>query len=258
MIKNVQNRSETYDKGRKGYSRKLIKTILTMNPQLELNQYVDVGCGTGALTIPIGRKFKKVYASDISKDRIDFCVNKHKKLKHIKFITASAEVINLKDKSVDLITSAQSFMYFDREKFYQECTRVLKCKGVLAITWKYPNRPNPILDLIDECVNKTRKQFKTDLIHASRNPIPFVRGEKIISELTDHEFTQFKYEEIKTEYIFNKDDLCNYAFHSNGFAINNVGPEIENHFKTLLFKQLPGKKEFRIPFYEFIYLAVKH
>lgn len=50
-------------------------------------------------------------------------------------IAASAENTGLKSDSVDIITSAQAFHWFDTLKFKQECRRILKSRGLVVLTW---------------------------------------------------------------------------------------------------------------------------
>lgn len=55
--------------------------------------------------------------------------------KKIFLIAASAENTGLKSDSVDIITSAQAFHWFDTLKFKQECRRILKSRGLVVLTW---------------------------------------------------------------------------------------------------------------------------
>lgn len=49
------------------------------------------------------------------------------------FRQGSAEEIPFEDHSIDLITCAQSFHWFDFNKFYKEVSRTLKHHGCLAV-----------------------------------------------------------------------------------------------------------------------------
>jgi len=51
-----------------------------------------------------------------------------------------AEATGLPDGCVDLVTAAQSFHWFDKIKFREECRRLLRPEGAVAIVW---NRRDP-------------------------------------------------------------------------------------------------------------------
>lgn len=57
------------------------------------------------------------------------------KLNNINTIKAPAENTTLADKSIDLITVAQAFHWFDEVAFKAECQRILTDNGNLAIIW---------------------------------------------------------------------------------------------------------------------------
>lgn len=92
----------------------------------------DCGTGSGQVALSLVNYFDKVYASDASEKQIA------KAFKHpnIEYFVSIAESTPLESHSLDLITVAQAFHWFEAESFYQEVRRVLKPNGVLAI-WCY-------------------------------------------------------------------------------------------------------------------------
>jgi len=50
-------------------------------------------------------------------------------------VNANASNTKLQDKSVDFVTAAQAFHWFDRQGFKSECQRILKDGGEIAIIW---------------------------------------------------------------------------------------------------------------------------
>lgn len=93
---------------------------------------VDVGCGTGQCTVLLADYFNEVHGSDVAESQIKRAIEDNK-LSNVKYFVSPAEVIPLPDNSVDLITCAQCFHWFDFERFYAEVKRVLKPNGVLAL-----------------------------------------------------------------------------------------------------------------------------
>jgi ubiquinone/menaquinone biosynthesis C-methylase UbiE len=97
---------------------------------------LDIGAGTGRLTIPMARKARLVYALDILKPNLDLMMRKARKagLKNIKALKAPFRKIPLPDSSVDMVTSLLAFPYhsdnWDRD--LKEIRRVLKPGGWMA------------------------------------------------------------------------------------------------------------------------------
>ncbi|KAK3603291.1 hypothetical protein CHS0354_007620 [Potamilus streckersoni] len=98
--------------------------------EAELELAVDVGCGSGQSTLPLGKYFKKVIGVDISQEQI-----KHapQNISNISFQVGQSEDLNfLKNDTVDLITVAQALHWMDLDKFYPEVERTLKPGGVFV------------------------------------------------------------------------------------------------------------------------------
>ncbi|HVX25358.1 MAG TPA: methyltransferase domain-containing protein [Parafilimonas sp.] len=58
-----------------------------------------------------------------------------KKYSSFKSINGTAEQTNLQNESIDLITAAQAFHWFDAEKTKQEFQRILKQNGYCCLIW---------------------------------------------------------------------------------------------------------------------------
>lgn len=99
---------------------------------------VDVGCGPGEATYPLVKYFDHVVGVDISEVMIKEAskLRKGEILQKVEFKVGSGESIPAEPHSVDLLTAAECFHWFDHEKFFQEACRVLKLGGTLAY-WGY-------------------------------------------------------------------------------------------------------------------------
>lgn len=91
----------------------------------------DAGTGNGQAALSLAEFFEHVTATDPSKKQIAQAAA-HPKITY----SVAGETASLGDKSVDLVTVAQAFHWFDRELFYREAERVLRPGGVLAV-WSY-------------------------------------------------------------------------------------------------------------------------
>nr|XP_054763293.1 putative methyltransferase DDB_G0268948 [Lytechinus pictus] len=116
---------------------------------------VDVGCGSGQGTYGLSSQFEHVIGFDVSPAQVE-AATKANTAPNVEFKVSPAEVLPLEDQSVDLITCSQAVHWFDFHAFCEECRRVLKRSGCLAIT----NYGNPRLDHKNEDVrNKLDNYF---------------------------------------------------------------------------------------------------
>jgi ubiquinone/menaquinone biosynthesis C-methylase UbiE len=92
----------------------------------------DVGTGNGQVAAVLADHYQTVHATDISTAQLAKAVQKD----NIIYKEQRAEQSSLPDKSIDLITVAQAFHWFDFEAFYKEVRRVAKPGCLLAI-WTY-------------------------------------------------------------------------------------------------------------------------
>lgn len=96
-------------------------------------RWLDVGTGTGVLPLRLYEDGAEVIGADISKQQIA-CARAAAEQAGmpIEFIVSPAETLPVPDHSLDCVTAAQCFWYFDREAFVAELRRVLKPGGTFV------------------------------------------------------------------------------------------------------------------------------
>ncbi|WP_460457164.1 class I SAM-dependent methyltransferase [Arenimonas alkanexedens] len=92
----------------------------------------DVGCGNGQASLALAHHFQRVHASDASEAQIAAAPVDPR----ITWRVESAEHSALRNHSVDLVTAAQAYHWFNQERFCAETLRVLRPGGVVAV-WCY-------------------------------------------------------------------------------------------------------------------------
>lgn len=131
--------SDIYRKARPSYPTRLGEALAGLCQKQELA--VDVGCGSGQLSMVLAEQFHQVLALDSSADQIS--VSKEKE--NIQYQVSSAEQLNCADNSADLIVAAQAAHWFDLTGFYHEARRVAKPSAILAlISYGVPYIDDPI------------------------------------------------------------------------------------------------------------------
>jgi SAM-dependent methyltransferase len=132
-----------YDEYRPAYSELSLKYIVnTYN--LGSETVADVGCGTGIFTRELSPLVKFIYAVEPNADMRNVCNEKSRSFANIAVIDGAAENTTLEDQSVDFITVATAFHWFDFEKFRQECRRILRPGGLVSLIINSPGSRNPI------------------------------------------------------------------------------------------------------------------
>ncbi|MEX2110930.1 MAG: class I SAM-dependent methyltransferase [Gemmatimonadaceae bacterium] len=130
------DRSADYATFRPIYPDSLIDTIAQLPGRRRLA--LDCGTGNGQAAVSLARHFDRVIATDRSLEQLQHAKPNPK----VDYRRAAAEASGLPDRSVDLVTAAQSLHWFDIEAFFREARRVLVANGAIAV-WGYGD---PILD----------------------------------------------------------------------------------------------------------------
>lgn len=119
-----------YLKYRPNYPEGLFDFLAQISPSRE--SAYDAGTGNGQSAISLSERFERVFASDFSAEQISKAILKN----NIHYFVADAHQSRLPDKSVDLVTAATAVHWFKIDLFFEECRRILKNNGVVAI-WAY-------------------------------------------------------------------------------------------------------------------------
>ncbi len=147
FIDNFSFKSKEYSFSRPVYPNDLFEFLSNLTPNKDL--VWDCATGNGQAALGLSKYFKKVIASDASKNQID---NKFER-ENILYKVFPAETANLPDESIDLVTVATAVHWFDFNRFYHEVNRVSKKQGEggrIAV-WCYGmHKISPKIDKISE------------------------------------------------------------------------------------------------------------
>jgi SAM-dependent methyltransferase len=129
------NRVANYAKYRPGYPHGVLEYLSRAVGLSRGSAVADVGSGTGILTSLLLDAAKIVYAVEPNPEMRLAAEALLKNRNNFVSVDGSAEDTHLAAKSVDLVTVAQAFHWFDRQKTKAEFVRVLKSGGKVVLIW---------------------------------------------------------------------------------------------------------------------------
>ncbi len=125
--------SEEYAKYRPGPPESFYKTLVAEGIGLKNQSVLDLGTGTGVLARQFAKQGSVVTGLDISENQIKMAEALAKKDSvNATFIVSDANQISLKDRSFDVVTANQCWLYFDKLKSIPEVKRLLKNGGIFS------------------------------------------------------------------------------------------------------------------------------
>ena len=124
--------SEDYARHRPGYPRSFYARLGTLDVQLEGLRVLDLGCGTGALSLALAERGARVVGIDTSENQVR-AARESARARGLdaRFHVASAEDTGTESGAFDLVTASQCWLYFDAERACTEVRRVLRPEGRL-------------------------------------------------------------------------------------------------------------------------------
>ena len=90
---------------------------------------LDVGCGAGQSSIALADIADQVIAIDASQSMLDQAPLRA----NVSYRRGVAEELEFEDGEFDLVSVGSALHWFDQQRFYGECQRVLTKRGVLAV-----------------------------------------------------------------------------------------------------------------------------
>jgi ubiquinone/menaquinone biosynthesis C-methylase UbiE len=142
--------ADVYERSRPGYAPAAVEWIAE---RLPFHRVLDLGAGTGKLTrqlVPYAREVVAVEPGDEMRRVLQAVVP------GVEALFGTAEAIPLPDASVDTITVAQAFHWFEIDDALAEMHRVLRPGGGYGILWNEWDDGDPLLNAINEVIRPLR------------------------------------------------------------------------------------------------------
>ena len=133
--KKFSNRAEDYTNGRPSYAQSFINMLYDELGFNENSVIADIGSGTGKLSKQLLEKGSKVFCVEPNDDMRRIAEKELSQFDKFISVNGTSSDTKLEDNSVDFITVAQAFHWFDADEFKKECKRILKDNGKVILIW---------------------------------------------------------------------------------------------------------------------------
>ncbi|MGQ0542541.1 MAG: class I SAM-dependent methyltransferase [Blastocatellia bacterium] len=134
-IERFSNRVENYVKYRPGYPPEVLGFFRDNLGLTESSKIADVGSGTGLSSKLFLENGNTVYGVEPNAKMRDAAAQYLRDFSNFQNIDGLAEATTLPECTVDFVTAAQAFHWFDPEKTRGEFRRILKPGGYIALIW---------------------------------------------------------------------------------------------------------------------------
>lgn len=129
--------SSDYAKYRDIYPEEFYLRIVDLGYCKEGQTVLDIGTGTGVLPRNMYKYGAKFIGADIAENQIKYAKELSEGL-DIEYLVSSAEDLDFSEKTFDVVTACQCFMYFDKKVLLPKLHRLLKDEGhflILFMAW---------------------------------------------------------------------------------------------------------------------------
>jgi SAM-dependent methyltransferase len=151
------NRVEQYAQYRPRYPSALVDLLLDRIPLPAT--VADIGSGTGILTGQLLQVGYQVVAVEPNNPMREAAERRLSDSKKVRSVGGTAENTNLPPLSMDLVTCAQSFHWFDREKCRIEFDRILRPDRLIALIWNDRIEEDPFMQRYDELLTRLAPEY---------------------------------------------------------------------------------------------------
>lgn len=128
------NKAAHYTAARPDYAQSALDYLSSLEIK-KGTKVADVGSGTGIFSQQLLDLGAEVYAVEPNDDMRFVAEQNLSSNSYFHSIAAAAEKTSLPDNSMEFITVAQAFHWFDAQLFKKECQRILKKDGLVILAW---------------------------------------------------------------------------------------------------------------------------
>ena len=160
--------ADVYERARPSYPADAVAWLVEVAQLAPGRVVVDVGAGTGKLTrllVPTGARV--IAVEPVAEMRAKLTET----TPGVELLDGVAEALPLEDASVDALTVAQAFHWFDYDAALPELHRVLRPDGPLVLIWNSRDLDDPLQAGIEELLQPLRGAVSAQQEGAWRAPL---------------------------------------------------------------------------------------
>ena len=157
---NFNGLANDYTIGRPTYSNTFIESLYSQYGFTEQSVIADIGAGTGKFAKQLLDKGSIVYCIEPNDDMRKSAIKELCNYKSFHAVDGTAAETTLDEKSVDHITTAQAFHWFDISSFRKECKRILRNNGSVFLIWNMRDMSSKFNQFSFEIYSKYCPNFK--------------------------------------------------------------------------------------------------
>ena len=174
--------AEVYERARPSYPEEAVRWITERTGLGKGRVVADVGAGTGKLTRLLVSTHARVIAIEPVEAMREVLLET---VPGVEVLNGLAESLPLPDESVDVVTVAQAFHWFDHAKAIPELHRVLLPGGHLVLIWNSRDMDDPLQRALEDLLAPLREDAPYQLGGKWRAPL----GEsKLFGEPQERQF----------------------------------------------------------------------
>ena len=151
---------EIYAKFRPTYPQEFIEYLYSDVGISKHSTIADIGSGTGILTKQLLEAGNKVFSVEPNDDMRAIAEVNLRCFNNYISVNGTAEHTTLCNESINFITVAQVFHWFDRVRFKAECSRILKLNGIIILVWNSRVFDSEVVKDVDKTNRKYCPNFK--------------------------------------------------------------------------------------------------
>lgn len=193
---------DNYLRYRPSYPKELLNFLAQKLGLTSTATIADIGSGTGKLTELFLKNGNPTYAVEPNTAMREAAEQLFSTFPNFYSINGTAEATTLPDASIDFITAAQAFHWFQPEATRQEFQRILKPSGLVALIWndRLDNRSTFMQGYEDFLQNYNVDLNKIDLRNISDDDLDSFFGDNPWELHTFEHYQEFDLEGVKGRY----------------------------------------------------------
>lgn len=160
LLNRFTNRAQHYSRNRPGYPDAVIDLLHEETGWSPASVVADIGAGTGISSELFLRHGNTVWAVEPNADMRGGAAALQSICPALHLVDGQAEATGLDGSSVDYVTAAQAFHWFDLDRCRVEFRRILRRHGHVVLMWNERSVTSPFLEAYDQLLVRYGTDYK--------------------------------------------------------------------------------------------------